>query len=652
MRRVYNAGLISEYSPHNNFVKASSASSFAYSVLVCSCLWTLPATARELWVSPDGNDNNPGIARQPFASVAAAQREARELRRLAKTAGDEPVKIILRDGIYPLTRPLVLGPEDSGTPTSPTVITAAPGEHPVLSGGVPIGGWKKLTANISGLPEIARGKVWVADAPKIAAGFLEFRQLWANGTKTIRAREPNGENLHRLAGWDKTNQTATIPAAALAGIKKPAQLEMVVDQVWEIAVLRVKSIRVQGTNVLVTFKEPESKIEFAHPWPPVIVNTNYQAPFFLANAIQFLDQPGEWFEDVSAGKVYYWPRAGEDLTQAKVLAPALETLVQIEGSVDQPVSNIRFQGITFAHTTWLRPSGQGHVPLQAGMFLLDARKLSPKGTSYHPGLDNLAWIDRPPAAVSVKKANQISFENCTFEHLASAGLDLASGTHDDLVAGCVFRDIGGNGIQLGKFSDPNVETHLPYNPSDEREISSHEKISNNLVTDCGNEDWGCVGIAVGYARNVTVEHNEVFNLPYTGISVGWGWTKMTNALRDNFIHANHVHQVATRLGDTAGVYMLSAQPGTVVSENCVHDIRMSPYVPDPEHWFYLYLDEGSSGITVRDNWCPAEKFLKNANGPGNEWSNNGPQVSDKIKNSAGLEPAFQDLLNQNPSKTP
>ena len=71
---------------------------------------------------------------------------------------------------------------------------------------------------------------------------------------------------------------------------------------------------------------------------------------------------------------------------------------------------------------------------------------------------------------------------------------------------------------------------------------------------------------------------------------------------------------------------------------------MSPYVPDPDHWFYLYLDEGSSFITVRDNWCPAEKFLKNANGPGNVWTNNGPQVSEKIKNAAGLEPAFQDLL--------
>jgi hypothetical protein len=318
--------------------------------------------------------------------------------------------------------------------------------------------------------------------------------------------------------------------------------------------------------------------------------------------------------------------------------------VQIEGMPDKPVSNIQFKGITFANATWLRPSEQGHVPLQAGMFMLDAHKLSPKGTSYQPKLDNVAWIGRPPGAASVKNADHISFENCTFEHLASAGLDFQSGTHDDLIEGCTFRDIGGNGIQLGKFSDTKIETHTPYNPKDEREICSREKISNNLITDCGNEDWGCVGIGVGYARNVSIKHNEVSNLPYTGISVGWGWTKLTNALRDNFIAANHIHHIGQRLGDLGGIYMLSAQPGTVIGENSISDIAPSPFVPDPKHWFYLYLDEGSSFITVRDNWCPAEKFLKNANGPGNVWTNNGPQVSEQIKSAAGLEPAFQHLL--------
>ena len=501
--------------------------------------------------------------------------------------------------------------------------------------------------------------------------------------KAVRAREPNGDTLNRLVAWDKTRQEAWIQGSAAAsavarralapnisldespklsgrsiakaddegvvgstpGGRAPrSQLEMVIDQVWEIAVLRVKSLRTDGDRACLTFQQPESRIEFEHPWPPVTVNTNYQAPFFLANAIEFLDSPGEWFEDASAGKVYYWPRSGEDLTQAKVVAPALETLVHVAGTLDRPVENLVFRGIRFEHATWLRPSKAGHVPLQAGMFMLDAYRLKPKGTTDGPKLDNQEWLGRPPAGVSVLNANHISFERCRFEHMASAGLDFQSGTHDDLVEGCVFRDLGGNGIQIGKFADPGMETHLAYNPKDEREICSRETIANNLVTDCGTEDWGCVGIAVGYVRETVIEHNEISDLPYTGISLGWGWNKATNCMRDNRVFANHIHQVATRLGDTAGIYTLSAQPGTVISENSVHDIKMSPYVPDPDHWFYLYLDEGSSFITVRDNWCPAEKFLKNANGPGNVWENNGPLVSQKIKDAAGLEPAYRDLL--------
>ena len=612
-------------------------------IILAGLLLAPLARAADFWVAPGGNAHADGSRENPFATPAAALHKIRDHRRLGEIPTGEPVQIILRDGIYALPRPLVFQPGDAGAENAPLLITAAPGAHPVWSGGVTIGGWKNLTKKIPGLPATTSGKVWVADAPKMGGRTLEFRQLWVNDTKTIRAREPNGENLARLVAWDKTNQIATIPAAVLAGIREPGRLEMIIDQVWEIAVLRVKTLRIEDTNALVTFQSPESQIEFQHPWPPVLVTTNYHAPFFLANAIQFLDSPGEWFEDVRAGKIYYWPRTGEDMTQAKCYAPATETLVQIKGTLDQPAANIQFKGITFAHTTWLRPAEQGHVPLQAGMFMLDAKKLSPKGTSYHPKLDNVAWIGRPPAAVVVKNADHISFENCTFEHLASAGLDFASGTHDDLVEGCIFRDSGGNGIQLGKYSDTNVETHFPYNPSDEHEICSREKISNNVISDCGNEDWGCVGISVGYARDISIKHNEVFNLPYTGISVGWGWTKMTNALRENFIFGNHVHHVGQRLGDLGGIYLLSAQPGTVVAENHISDITPSPFVPDPQHWFYLYLDEGSSGITVRDNWCPVEKFLKNANGPGNVWTNNGPLVSEKIKTAAGLEPAFQAL---------
>jgi hypothetical protein len=568
-------------------------------------------------------------------SLAAVVSQIRDLRSHGKLLPDQPVAIQLSGGTQILSDTLALNASVSGVGTNSLVIEAAPGQHPVLSGGVTITNWRKAAGEIPGLPAVARGQVWLADAPTVSGRRFEVRQLWIDGVKAVRARHPNPDELERLTAWDKTNQVAVIPAAALAGVRAANGVEMIVDQVWEIARLRINTTRIEGSNASLTFRQPESKLEFEHPWPPVTVNAKYRAPFYLENAPEFLDSPGEWFEDLKAGKIYYWPRAGENLAGAEVVAPVLETLVSLEGSLDHPVSNIVFRGITFAYATWRRPSEQGHVPLQAGMFLLDAHKLSPKGMPYSPKLDNVAHVGRPPAAVRVSNASHISFVDCVFEHTAGAGLDFVTGTHDDLVEGCVFRDIGGNGLQLGEFSPTNVEVHVPWLPADEREICTRDLIAGNVISQCGTEDWGCVGVAAGYVRDLRLEHNDVSDLPYSGISLGWGWTKSPNAMRNNLIFANHIHEVGKRLGDLGGVYVLSAQPGTVVSENVIEDIHPSRWVPDPEHWFYLYLDEGSSFITVRDNWCPAEKFLRNANGPGNVWTNNGPQVSEIIKHHAG-----------------
>lgn len=618
----------------------------ALALLLGSGLVVLPGQGAEFWVSPNGSDTNPGTQAKPFASVATALQQAREERRLGKLAADEPVCILLEGGTYTLANPLLIRAADSGTASSPTVIEAAPGESVALSGAVPITGWKHISGQIAGLPAAAQGNVWTANVPTFDGRLLRFRQLWVNGRKAILAREPNAGSEDRLISWDPRKQEAWIPAAAIAEIQQPSGMEMVIDQDWEIARLRVRDLQVTGEEACVTFQQPESRLEFEHPWPPVIVNAHYQAPFFLANSIAFLNAPGEWFEDASTRTIYYWPRPDEDLANAEVAAPALETLVRVTGSLDRPVANIQFKGITFEYATWLRPSNVGDVSLQAGMFLLDAYRLKPHGTAYHPGLDNAAWIGRPPGGVSVEDANHIVFERCRFEHMAAAGLDFQSGTHDDVIQGCVFRDLGGNGIQVGKFSDPGVETHVPYNPKDSRIICTREEILDNIVTDCGTEDWGSVGICVGYARDVAIENNDLFNLPYTGISVGWGWNKGTNCMRGNRIIANRIHGIAQRLDDTGGIYTLSAQPGTVISRNAIYDIHLSPWVPDPDHWYYLYLDEGSSFITVKDNWCPAVKFMKNANGPGNLWENNGPMVSAKIKDAAGLQPTFQDLLSQ------
>lgn len=603
--------------------------------------------AAEIWVAKTGSDQNLGTKEKPLATVAMALRKARELRRLNDSSIKNGIHIWISGGVYQFDEPLFVRPEDSGTEASPTIIESVPNQHAVFSGGISITSWQKASGTIKGLPKEARGKVWVADAPVIAGQVLNFRQLWVNNEKAIRARDRNVDSMNRILSWNHQTETCWIPKPKTADLTKVEGMEMFIHQWWAIAILRIKSVKAQGDSLQLAFEQPESRIQSEHPWPaPWLSKKTGNSAFYLSNALQFLDQPGEWFLDQKNQKIYYWPRKNEDLKKANVVVPSLETLVKIGGTIDRPVSYVFFKGVSFQHSTWLRPSKQGHVPHQAGMYMLDAYKLKIPGTPDKKGLENQAWIGRPTAAVRIVYAHHTGFENCRFEHLASTGLDYLRGTHDDEINGNLFQDIGGTGIQIGTYSDESVETHLPYNPTDQREICTNEHISNNLVHNVTNEDWGCLGISTGYVKGINIEHNEISEVNYSGINMGWGWTKTINAMSNNRIYANKVHHYAKQMYDVAGIYTLSSQPGSVISNNYIDSIYVAPYAHDPHHWFYLYTDEGSSYFTVKDNWCPAEKFLKNANGPGNTWENNGPQVADSIKNAAGLEPKFRYLLKE------
>jgi hypothetical protein len=587
---------------------------FIFFILLCLG-GSFYASAADIVISPE------------TGSLHQALREARELRRLNRLEAGEAVRIQLKGGMYPLYEPVFIRPEDSGTESSPTLIEAFPGETPVLSGGIPITGWKK------------EGKYWTAPVPEWNGNAFLFRQLWVNGRKAVRARNvADFEQMDRILFNDKEQQVLWVPAPAVAKIRKAKDAELIIHQMWEIAVLRIQSITVQGDSAGIRFHNPEARVQFEHPWPQPVMKKGFYSAFYLTNALELLDEPGEWFFDRHRRKLYYLPLPGEDVRKADVCVPVLETLVSIAGTIDRSVQHVHFKGIHFQYTTWTRPSEKGHVPLQAGMYLLDAYKLHPPGApgNQNRGIENQAWIGRPPAAVLVAAARHTKFSHCVFQHLGACALDFAYASHYDEVSRCTFRDIAGNGIQTGKFSDTSMETHLPYDPADEREICAYQYFNNNLITDAANEDWGCTGIAAGYVRDIRIEHNEINEVSYTGISLGWGWTKTVNCMRNNRIHANYIHHYARHMYDVAGIYTLSVQSKTEITENRIEAIYHPPYVHDPNHWFYLYTDEGSSFITVKDNWCPKAKFFQNANGPGNTWINNGPSVPDEIKNRAGI----------------
>jgi len=599
--------------------------------------------AGEIWISPKGSDFNDGTCQSPKATLTSALRQAREWRRTEDNRIQGGITIYMEGGTYAFYEPVFIRPEDSGTKESPTIIRSVGDEKVVLSGGICINGWKK------------QGKVWVADVPVFNGRPLDFRQLWVNGKKAVRARDVEDfEKMNRICSVDEKNEILYVPVVSIRrlidnkGNLKAKYAEMVLHQMWCVANLRIRSVEVQGDSAAIRFHQPESRIQFEHPWPrPMVTTDGHNSAFYLTNARELQDVPGEWYHDIDARKVYYYPREGEKMQEAEVIVPAVETLVRVEGTLDRPVCHIRFEKITFSYTTWMRPSEKGHVPLQAGMYLTDGYRIDPKmQRNYlnHP-LDNQGWLGRPAAAVRVVAARQIDFERCQFEHLGSTGLDYEEAVQGGVVRGCLFHDIAGNGLLVGSFSPAAHETHLPYDPADRREVCTQQQINNCYFTEIGNEDWGCLAIAAGYVGDVNIEHNEISEVPYSGISLGWGWTQTVNCMRNNRVHANLIHHYAKHMYDVAGIYTLGSQPKSYVTENCVHSIYKPGYVHDPNHWFYLYTDEGSSFITVRDNWTEGEKYLQNANGPGNVWENNGPKVDNDVRERAGLEAGYKDLLN-------
>ena len=349
-------------------------------LLAMVCCWCLDAMATkeiidfcELRITPD-------------SSLADAVRKAREIKRTGQAT---KVIIHLAPGTYFLYEPLRFRPEDSGLNIE--------SNNAVISGGIQIKNWKK------------QGKLLVADVPDFNGRPIDFRQLWINGTKGIRARDVSDfEQMHRIRSYDKKNHILWVPKSSVAKIMKAPYAEMVLHEMWCTSNLRIKSLTIQGDSAAVRFHDPEAKLQFEHPWPsPMTPNTGHPSPFYLTNAKELLDEPGEWYHDIRERKLYYMPRQGETVKEA--IVPVLQTLVEFIGTAEHPVQNITMKGITFSHTTWMRPSEKGHVPLQAGMYLVEAYKLRPqKERPNNHKLDNQGWLGRADAAVEIRYAEDFT----------------------------------------------------------------------------------------------------------------------------------------------------------------------------------------------------------------------------------------------------
>jgi hypothetical protein len=589
------------------------------------------AVQATFYVAPDGSDSNKGTKEAPFKTITQAQKAVRAIN--GTMTGD--IEVILRDGTYQLPATVNFTEEDGGKDGNYVRYKAADGETPLITGGIPMSGWTIHDE---------KNNIW-----KVEGVDARFRQLYVNNKKAIRARMPNlksngDHNFFRLNKVDSAGSAFLLNSSDVKSTewKNPKKVEIHLMIAWAESILRLDKISSQGNVLKFEAQDPERSKLFRRKYPMLgtafMSNPPKQQVYYLENAYEFIDQPGEWYLDESTNTLYYKAREGENMATANAVAPRINTLFSILGkNTKSKVGYMAFEGLTFAHTNYLRPSEEGFLDLQAGMFNIEVIAENGRLGS------NKFLLWRPDAGFRIENAHHMKIRNCTFTQMAATGLDMVSGTNDDVVEGSVFYELGANGIMLGKFSqDSLTEIHIPYNPSDKDEISTRDTLRYNLITNVTNEHQGAVGIAAGYPRYVVIENNEVSYTNYSGISIGYGWTTKETAMTNNKVNKNNIHHISRLLCDSGPIYTLSNQgTGSEIKENYLHDYAASEW---SDYWVLpIYLDEGSSGFTVENNSYRNAPSGVGRNMPGQFTERNNGGYIESVAQAAGLQGEFKNI---------
>lgn len=540
----------------------------------------VPGPQRMFYVDPvNGKDTNVGTA--PEAAFQTLERARDAVRALtANQTGDLVVN--LRGGRYDRTKaPFELDDRDSGRNGHSVRYQPHGDEKPVLDGGRRITGWTLHDRDLN---------IWRASAPGLVT-----RQLFVNGTRATRARSTGGLTDPT---FDEEGHTTT--DTFLAGFRAPKELQFVYERIWTMPRNQVESITVNDGVARIVMQQPGWR------WNRNKGITSVQNPKYYENAYELLDQPGEWYLDRTGvvdakapGSLYYIPRKDEDLATAEVVAPVAEKLLVAAGrSLDTPLQNLELRGLGFAFTTFLRPDGpDGHPDAQNNVIREDGVKGADNVVTYREFI-----IDG--AAVTLRHARDLVLGRLRFEHLGGNAINAFAGVSHSTIRGNHFFDVGGTGIQVGDYTgflDPKSGNYcFILDPDrtdlDHRLVNREITISNNYLRRCGADFPSSTAIAIAFPVDCKIVHNEVEEMPYSGIHTGWAWVRVPRtSMGGNLIAHNFVQNVMRTLNDGGCIYALGPQLGpdsySIIRDNYV--FRCSNQG--------IYIDDGGSFYKIHDN---------------------------------------------------
>ena len=532
-------------------------------------------TDAAFYVAENGDDSWSGTLDRPNAErtdgpFATLARAAEAVFAAQATQPNRDYVVMLRGGTYRLEDTLKLS--QGGVDGSRVTFAAYPGETPVLSGGKPV-----ETAWTA-----ASGGLWKTTLP---ASFdaVEVRQLFVNGTRATRSREPDGETW-TVQAVDTQDYAWIRPYGDIPETWEGLQgVEMNSRGTWhynrqtvagfDAATDTVRSnlyIGVQASGLKI---QPGDRGWAGSDW------------LYFENALIFVDTPGEWYYDAATRELYYYPEDGVDPNTLEMVIPTLETLVEVQGTRDEPVEGLDFCGISFCHTTWSMPEDIERRGIQGGFW------------------GNLREdpVFAPPAAILVENAVSTRMQSCTFSQMGEGAVALGAGAHSSLIYGCEFDDVGANCIQVGWRATYTGYGHpLEKEWDDDSDAPRGNEIVENYIHDCCTVDQGSVGIWVGYANHTSLVRNTIVNMPYSGMNVGWRWSRPneygnaynTTSSHHNLILRNYVKDAMQTMADGGSIYCVGEQYGNRILHNYV----------DGSLGTGIYLDECSNYTEVGYNY--------------------------------------------------
>lgn len=537
------------------------------------------AVYMDIYVSPDGSDDGDGTKENPYATMG----KAKEAATAASDNMTGNIIVHMLPGYYQLDE-VERFTEANGGKNGYSIIFRGESktEPTIISGGTKIEGWEPTSG----------GYIWKAPAP-----IEDTRTLFVNGYPAQRAVSKylytvieNFEGPYDEAEAKSTNGLSAgfkTSSANLIDFEHPEDLEMVAQLLWTHRRVPIENI----------YPDPEDKSKMifemeSDAWDRHRGNGNLgvrliarnqvgtAVNFHLENALELLDEPGEFFFDKREKCMYYYPYVQEDMTTADVYAGTTEMMVRVEGSSSKSrVENITFENLEFRYGAWNQVSKDGLCQDQSNVLSVENSREQNNN-------------DQAPAQFEVRFAKNINILDCKFIGLGSDAIGMVDGVMDSSIKGNLIRDISGSGIVIDHFKHGEA-SRKGVLPADCERCDNIE-VANNVIWRAGREFRGMPAVTIFMPSNLNFHNNDLYRCPYSGVSFGWGWGAANPVdTAGNKVNNNRIEDVTSIDPDGAHIYTLDLLNHGEISGN---------YLIKAGDWRGgIYLDEGTRCVSATYN---------------------------------------------------